>query len=307
MPFASLPFSIGFKPTFLDLALGALFFVWLFKLVIGQQDEFIASPIGLLVALFMLLAVFSFALGLTHSPANTFLLRRFMEILIGVALFFVTVNTVRSEEEAVWVTRWVMLGGYGRGGDRGPLLCAAARTHRRHPRPAGALRLSRWRRRAALYRGRPQRHHARHRHGGGPQRAGRHDDPGGGAAGAATGRPAPALSGVADVPHAGNGRAGALPDLQPLGAAGAGVGRGAAGRAQVSPADSAGDRRRAAAPAAAHHARVHGAPVGGVRGPGSGDADAFWRIQGCADPDRTAIRSLASASPARRTWTSTWA
>jgi len=31
LPFASLPFSIGFKPTFLDVAIGALFFVWLFK------------------------------------------------------------------------------------------------------------------------------------------------------------------------------------------------------------------------------------------------------------------------------------
>ena len=53
LPFASLPFSIGFKPTFLDAALGALFFVWLFKLVTGQQKEFIASPLGLLVGLFM--------------------------------------------------------------------------------------------------------------------------------------------------------------------------------------------------------------------------------------------------------------
>ena len=113
IPFASLPFSIGFKPTFLDLALGALFFVWLFKLIIGQQAEFIASPIGLPVVIFILLALFSFALGLAHSPANTFLLRRFLEILIGIALFFVIINTVRSEAEAVWVTRWVMLAGFG--------------------------------------------------------------------------------------------------------------------------------------------------------------------------------------------------
>lgn len=113
IPFASLPFSIGFKPTFLDLSLGALFFVWLFKLVIGQQEEFVASPLGLPVLLFMLLALFSFALGLTHSPANTFLLRRFLEILIGIALFFVVINTVRSENEAIWVTRWVMLAGWG--------------------------------------------------------------------------------------------------------------------------------------------------------------------------------------------------
>jgi hypothetical protein len=113
LPFASLPFSIGFKPTFLDLALGALFFVWFFKLVIGQQREFIASPLGIPVALFMLLAVFSFALGLVHSPANSFLLRRFLEILLGVSLFFVTINTVRSQTEIDWVTRWVMLGGWG--------------------------------------------------------------------------------------------------------------------------------------------------------------------------------------------------
>jgi len=113
IPFASLPFSIGFKPTFLDLALAALFFVWLFKLIIGQQDDFIASPIGLPMMLFLLLALFSFALGLTHSPANTFLLRRFLEILIGIALFFVVINTVRTEGEAVWVTRWVMLAGAG--------------------------------------------------------------------------------------------------------------------------------------------------------------------------------------------------
>ncbi len=113
LPFASLPFSIGFKPTFLDAALGALFFVWLFKLVIGQQRDFIASPLGILVGLFMLMAVFSFANGLTHSAANTFLLRRFLEILLGISLFFVTINTVRTKAEVVWVTRWIMLAGWG--------------------------------------------------------------------------------------------------------------------------------------------------------------------------------------------------
>ena len=113
LPFASLPFSIGFKPTFLDVALGALFFVWLLKLVIGQEREFLASPLGLPVAIFMLLALFSFAYGLTHSPANSFLLRRFAEILLGIGLFFVTVNTVRSPREVIWVTRWLMLAGGG--------------------------------------------------------------------------------------------------------------------------------------------------------------------------------------------------
>ncbi|CAN5825870.1 O-antigen ligase family protein [soil metagenome] len=112
LPFASLPFSIGLKPSFLDVALGALFFVWIFKLVIGQEREFIASPLGLFVGLFMLMAIFSFAYGLTHSSANSFLLRRFAEILIGIGLFFVAVNTVRTQTELIWVTRWLLLTGW---------------------------------------------------------------------------------------------------------------------------------------------------------------------------------------------------
>ncbi len=115
LPFATLPFSIGFKPTFLDIALGALCFVWLFKLVIGQEREFIATPLGLLVALFMLIAVFSFTYGLTHSRATTFVIRRFAEILIGIGLFFVAVNMVRTEAELSWITRWLLLAGWGCG------------------------------------------------------------------------------------------------------------------------------------------------------------------------------------------------
>ena len=113
VPFASLPFSIGFKPTFLDLALLALIFVWVFKLAIGQERVFLSSPLGIPVALFMLLAIFSFAYGLSHSSANSFFVRRFAEILLGIGLFFVAINTVRSTAEVVWVTRWLMLAGWG--------------------------------------------------------------------------------------------------------------------------------------------------------------------------------------------------
>ncbi len=113
LPFASLPIDIGFKPTFLDVALAALVFVWLFKLAIGQERQFVASPLGALVALFVLLAIFSFARGLTHSPANTFLLRRFAEILLGIGLYFVTVNSVRTVPELEWVVRWLVLAGWG--------------------------------------------------------------------------------------------------------------------------------------------------------------------------------------------------
>lgn len=112
VPFASLPFSIGFKPTFLDLALGGLFAVWLLKLAIGREREFLASPLGPAVGLFMLMALFSFLFGLTHSAANSFIVRRFAEILLGISLYFVAVNAVRSRTEVIWVTRWLMLAGW---------------------------------------------------------------------------------------------------------------------------------------------------------------------------------------------------
>ena len=128
LPFASLPFRLGFKPTFLDAALGALVFVWLLKLVAGrpssphpssplkplttQARQFIISPIGLLVGLFMLMAVFSFVFGMTHSRPTTTIIRRFGEILLGIGLFFVVINTVRTQRELNWVTRLLFLAGW---------------------------------------------------------------------------------------------------------------------------------------------------------------------------------------------------
>jgi len=109
LPFASLPFSVGFKPTFLDLALGALFFVWILKLAIGQERRLVASPLGVPIGLFTLMALFSFVYGMTHSSASSFFIRRFAEIVLGICLFFVAVNSVRTESEMVWIVRWLML------------------------------------------------------------------------------------------------------------------------------------------------------------------------------------------------------
>ena len=104
LPFASLPFRLGFKPTFLDAALGALVFVWALKLVAGrpaftlspsarnpqatQARQFQISPIGLLIGLFMLMAIFSFVYGMAHSRPTTTIIRRFGEILLGIGLLF---------------------------------------------------------------------------------------------------------------------------------------------------------------------------------------------------------------------------
>ncbi len=98
LPFASFPFDIGFTPTFLDAAMGALFLIWALQIATGAQREFIGTPLGLPIAVFILLAVGSFVFGLAHAPLEQYILRHFVEVLLSIALFFLIVNTVRDAD-----------------------------------------------------------------------------------------------------------------------------------------------------------------------------------------------------------------
>jgi O-antigen ligase len=116
LPFASFPFDLGFTPTLLDAALGALFLVWLLQIASGAQDTFVATPLGLPVIVFMLLAVGSFVFGLAHVPLvlgflQTYI-RRFAEVMLSVALFFLVVNTVQEKGRLRRVVRALILGAF---------------------------------------------------------------------------------------------------------------------------------------------------------------------------------------------------
>ncbi len=110
LPFASLPFSIGFKPTFLDLALGGLFFVWLLPYLLGEEQRFDATPLGALVLVFAFLAIGTFIAGLGHAALTVTLVRRFAETLLSIALFYLVVNTVRDAGRLGRLMRWLILG-----------------------------------------------------------------------------------------------------------------------------------------------------------------------------------------------------
>lgn len=96
LPFAALPIQIGFSPTFLDMVLLALFFVWVMSFLSPQREDFIATPLGGIILLFIALAVASFIAGMTHSRPTSYVIRHFAEILIAIGLFFVIVNTIRT-------------------------------------------------------------------------------------------------------------------------------------------------------------------------------------------------------------------
>jgi O-antigen ligase len=113
LPFGALPFKIGFTPTFLDLALVAVYFVWIVRIARGKTDRFVATPLGLPIVIFLLLACASFVAGLGHSYLNQYVLRHFVEILLSISLFFVVVNCVRTEKQLRVLVTAVMVAGFG--------------------------------------------------------------------------------------------------------------------------------------------------------------------------------------------------
>jgi len=112
LPFASFPFSIGFTPTLLDAALGALFLIWVLQIAAGVQRDFISTPLTLPIILFMMLAMGAFIFGLAHAPLTPYVLRHFGEVLLSVALFFLIINIVRDADRLRRFARILILGAF---------------------------------------------------------------------------------------------------------------------------------------------------------------------------------------------------
>ncbi len=112
LPFGALPVSLGFRPTFLDLVVAALFFVWLLRRATGKQGRLIGVPIGLPILIFLALALTSFVAGLGHAPLTQTVARHFAEVLLSIALFFMVVDTVRDEMRLAKFVRAVLIAGF---------------------------------------------------------------------------------------------------------------------------------------------------------------------------------------------------
>jgi O-antigen ligase len=111
LPYAAMPVEIGFRPTFIDAALLALFGVWFLRLGGRRHPTFQLSPLGLPIAAFLLWTVITFIAGLAHAPLSATVLRRFTEVLLAVSLFFVIINQVQRGENLEQITALIILCG----------------------------------------------------------------------------------------------------------------------------------------------------------------------------------------------------
>jgi polysaccharide biosynthesis protein PslJ len=111
LPFAALPFKIGFTPTFLDVALFAVFFVWVLRVATRRDRSLTGSALGPLVLLFLMMAFFSFANGLRYSRPTMTVIRNFAELALGISFFFLLVNVLRKQADLDLLTRLIILAG----------------------------------------------------------------------------------------------------------------------------------------------------------------------------------------------------
>jgi len=112
LPFGAIPFSVGLYPTFLDVALLALFGVWLARVSNHLDGGFQTSSIDMPVVAFILLAFVSFVVGLGYAEVTRETVRRFAEVILSVSLFFVVVNGVRDEGRLYEMVRAIILVGF---------------------------------------------------------------------------------------------------------------------------------------------------------------------------------------------------
>lgn len=94
LPFAALPLGIGFNPTLLDLVLGALYLIWVFRVVTREQATLRLPPLSALVGLLVGLMVVAFLAGLAQETPTKNQIRVFGELVLGAGLFFIVANLI---------------------------------------------------------------------------------------------------------------------------------------------------------------------------------------------------------------------
>lgn len=95
LPFAAIPIGIGFNPTFLDLALAALYLILVVR-VATREQALRWPPLSAGVLLFVGTMLLALLAGTAHGMPARNELRTFAELVLGAGLFFVVANLIED-------------------------------------------------------------------------------------------------------------------------------------------------------------------------------------------------------------------
>ncbi len=111
LPFGALPVKVVFTPTFLDVAMGGVLFVYFMQWMTGRRRQLTVTPAHAPILAFITLAVFAFVAGLTNGPLTSNLARHFAEFILSIAFAFVIVDWIDSREKLGRLAGVIILGG----------------------------------------------------------------------------------------------------------------------------------------------------------------------------------------------------
>lgn len=110
LPFGTLPFKIGFTPTFLELALLGLYGMMVLRgLLLGNQP-IRWSALAPFVVLLLGFSFFSFIIGSSGAP-DPLTAHNYFKLILGVLLCFGVLNAIPSVAEARWLMRCLIICG----------------------------------------------------------------------------------------------------------------------------------------------------------------------------------------------------
>jgi O-antigen ligase len=111
LPYATLPFKIVITPTFLDVAMGVFFFLYIGEWMVGERRRLTTTPVHTIVVLFIVLSIFSFVAGLRYAGLTSTVLRRFAELILSMLYGLVLVDILKDQNILRRVVLFVMLAG----------------------------------------------------------------------------------------------------------------------------------------------------------------------------------------------------
>ena len=110
LPFGTLPFKVGLTPTLLECALGLTWLVFALRLFLRRDERLLPSAIDGPLALFLIVTVFAFVLGVGGSY-TTSTIHDYIKLVLSVSLFFLITNLICTRRDLAWaLTALVGLG-----------------------------------------------------------------------------------------------------------------------------------------------------------------------------------------------------
>jgi O-antigen ligase len=111
LPFAALPVKVVFTPSFLDVALAALFFVWIMRIVSRRQPSAPSPRLGIIVTAFLVVVAFAFANSLRFGMPTFTTIRNVAELGLAILIFFLVISWAREESDLYFLARVIVAAG----------------------------------------------------------------------------------------------------------------------------------------------------------------------------------------------------